>query len=345
MSAEQTSSVINSWDTIRLELLNTPVRDLRLGVEGSPLDPMVRRLYRELKDKAISYRPKIYLSDSWGCPNEVPLIGIPFYLADRRLSRIEEEQTGEIEDEQMIMMLLRHEAGHAVNYAYRLWETPGWTETFGRFSRPYRDSFEPDPLSRQFVRHLMHSQYRWTYAQKHPDEDFAETFAVWVTPRSGWRRKYMNWPAINKLLYVDRLMRKIRKRQPTKTSGEPLNPVDELSLTLAEHYGQRTEKYRALAQGYVDDNLREVFPHSGKKSAVPAERLIRHHRRELLARITRWSSLDQTDARTIIDKLVDRSKALRLDFEPQQEGARVLDLTALATALAMDFGYTGRFTA
>jgi hypothetical protein len=343
MSAEHTASVINSWDTVRLELLNTPIKDLGLRIEGSPLVPLIKRLHREFDDKRIGYRPKIYLSDSWGCPNEVPMIGAPFYLADRRLARIEEEQTGEVEDEQLIMMLLRHEAGHAVNYAYRLWEQPGWTEVFGRFSRPYRDTFDPDPFSRQFVRHIMHSQYRWTYAQKHPDEDFAETFAVWITPRSGWRRKYLNWPALKKLEFVDRLIRKIRQKPPLRAGGELLNPASELSVTLAEHYGQRTEKYRASARGYVDDKLREVFPPTtGKRSAY---QLLHEYRSDLLTRITRWSGLDETDAVTILDKLEDRARALDLRFETKRTESKLLDLTALATTLAMDFGYTGRFLA
>jgi hypothetical protein len=343
MTAEHTSSVINSWDTVRLELLNTRICDLGLQVEQSPLDAPLRRLYRELRAKGLKFRPKVYLSDSWGCPNEVPAIGIPFYLADRRLGRIEEEQTGEIEDEQTVMMYLRHEAGHALNYAYRLWETPEWTATFGRFSKPYRDVFEPNPFSRQFVRHLKHHQYPWTYAQKHPDEDFAETFAVWLTPRSGWRRKYRNWPALRKLQLVDRMMRKLRGRPPLRTAGELLRPVAELRMTVANHYGQRTEHYRATAQGYVDDKLREVFSVTrGRQSAAA---LLHAQRGDLLARIARWSGLEQQDAATILDKLHSRATALRLRFDRREQDEKLLDVTVLATVLAMDYGYTGRFVA
>src|SRR6516162_4975003 len=183
---------------------------------------------------------------------------MPFYLFDKRLARIEEEQTGEVEDGQHIMTLLRHEAGHAINYAYRLYKAPEWVETFGAFTKPYRDHFRPDPLSRGFVRHLVHHQYGRTYAQKHPDEDFAETFAVWLTPRSGWRRRYRTWPALRKLKYVDRLMKAIRDQEPRCKRATPLcSPVEELTLLVAEHYGQRAQRDRAAAQGYVDDKLRE----------------------------------------------------------------------------------------
>ena len=94
--------------------LNTPIRDLGLEIERSPVQPLIQRLYRELEAKEVSFKPEFYATDGWGCPDEVPVIGIPFYLLDRRLLRTEEEQTGEIEDNHMIMMLLRHEAGHAI---------------------------------------------------------------------------------------------------------------------------------------------------------------------------------------------------------------------------------------
>ena len=203
MSAAQVSSPFHSWETVRCELLHSRVCDLGLQIEGSPIEPFTQRLHREFAAKGMAFRPSFYLTDSWGCPDRVPIIGVPFYLADKRLARIEEEQTGEIEDEQMIMMLIRHEAGHTVSYAYRLWKEPGWAEVFGSFSKPYREVFHPQPASREFVRHIYTSQHGRTYAQKHPDEDFAETFAVWLTPRSAWRRRYRYWPALKKLQYVD----------------------------------------------------------------------------------------------------------------------------------------------
>jgi len=109
--------------------------------------------------------------------------GIPFYLADAKLRRLE-KAVDALESDRQIMMYMRHEAGHVFNYAYRLYTTPEWRRLFGPFFRPYRDDYRPVPFSRHYVRHIE----GW-YAQKHPDEDFAETFAVWLTPRSGWRRK------------------------------------------------------------------------------------------------------------------------------------------------------------
>jgi hypothetical protein len=215
---------------------------------------------------------------------------------------------------------------------------------FGPFTRPYRDKFHPKPFSRQFVRHIAHHQHGRTYAQKHPDEDFAETFAVWLTPRSGWRRRYRTWPAIRKLRYVDRLMKSIRGTPPCCTRREFCTPVEEMDMLLAEHYGQRAERYRAAAQGYVDDKLQEVFPPVRGRTLLQAGDLLRKHRADLLARVTRWSGLDPEEVETILAKLELRADALTLQFRPGQTASKVMDVTALATALAMDFAYTGRLT-
>lgn len=344
MSSILASKVVNSWETVRFELLNTRICDLELHIEDSPVEASVRRLYREMDAKGLDFRPPVYLTDGWGCPDEVPVIGIPFYLADRRLARIEEEQTGEIETGPMLMMLLRHEAGHAINYAYRLYKRSEWVETFGPFSRPYRDTFRPNPFSRQFVRHIDHHRYGRTYAQKHPDEDFAETFAVWLAPRSGWRRRYRNWPALKKLQFVDRLMRSLRGEAPEVTDGALCTPVEEMEVLLAEHYGQRAERYRAAAQGYVDDKLREVFPPVSGRTLVLAGTLIRKHRSQLLAGVARWSGLGEEEILALLDKLEDRADALCLQFRRRETLAKVMEVTALATALAMDFVYTGQLT-
>jgi hypothetical protein len=344
MSAAHAKSLVNSWETVRYELLNSRISDLGLDVPGSLVEPFTRRLHRELAGKSLRFQPDFYLTDGWGCPDEVPVIGLPFYLADDRLRRIEEEQTGEIESDPLIMMLLRHEAGHAINYAYRLYQIPEWAEHFGSFARPYRDNFRPNPFSRQFVRHIVHHQYGRTYAQKHPDEDFAETFAVWLTPRSGWKRKYRFWPAVRKLRFVDALMRRLRHQEPVCTNGKLCTPVDSMDMLLAEHYGQRVERYRAAAQGYVDDKLREVFPPVRGRDLQLACELIRRHQPDLLERVERWSGLDREEARTILAKLEDRAEALVLQFSRRKVAAKLLDLTSLATSLAVDFAYTGRLT-
>src|ERR1700756_1738906 len=210
-------------------MLGRPIRELGLKLEGSPLERFVQQLYRELQAKGIrKFRPLCYLTDEWGCPSGEPVIGIPFYLANPNLARLEKEMN-DLEDAREIMLYLRHEAGHAFNYAYELYKTDEWRALFGPFRRPYRDSYRPIPFSRRFVRHIA----GW-YAQKHPDEDFAETFAVWLTPRSNWRRKYAGWPALGKLQFVESMMRDIRGQEPLCTKGKLCTPVESMDMLLAE---------------------------------------------------------------------------------------------------------------
>ncbi len=342
MSASSVKSLVQSWETVRFELLNRKISDLGLKIEGSPAETFVLRLRRELEAKGFIFKPGIYLTDGWGCPDRTPVIGIPFYLADARLARFEEEQNGEIEDPKTIMMLLRHEAGHAVNYAFKLWERSSWKEIFGSFTKPYRDIFRPDRFSRQFVRHIAAHPYGRTYAQKHPDEDFAETFAVWLAPRSDWRHRYLHWPVLRKLKYIDRLMKEIRRQKPPNLRRKMVRPVEKMNLALAEHYGKKADMFRRAARGYVDDRLREVFPPSRAEVLVPAVDLFRRRRAELLDGVVRWSSLDEQEAETILRKLESRTKTLDLRYPQGKQRSKEMDIVALAVALAMDYAYTGR---
>src|SRR5499426_4754928 len=215
------------------DILGKRISQLGLRLEGSPVERFVHQLYRELERKRLRrFKPVCYLTDEWGCPDGQPVIGIPFYLADPKLAGLEKEMN-DLEDRDEIMMYLRHEAGHAFNYAYLLYRTPEWRNLFGPFRRPYRDGYRPVPFSRRFVRHIA----GW-YAQKHPDEDFAETFAVWLTPRSGWRRKYRGWGAMAKLRYLDRLARQLGNTEPLRRRGQTDITADEMEMTVAEFYHQ-----------------------------------------------------------------------------------------------------------
>jgi len=341
--------ILNNWETKLMEM-NRPISELDLKIEGTRLEKLIRRLYAELDYKGISFKPKCYLTDTWGCPNKVPVIGIPFYYADPHLSKIEDEMNGDLEDEHELMMSLRHEAGHAINYGYLLYKSEKWQETFGRFSDPYRDYFHPNPRSREFVKHLYQSvgqYYGRVYAQKHPDEDFAETFAVWLTPRSNWRQKYKYWSALKKLQYVDHLMKKIGPRRPLVTNGELIHPLESLNLTLLEHYDQSEERYREKAQGYVDDVLREIFNTNGKngkgEKRIAAGGFIEKNRNQMVEMISRWTGEGIASVGPLIDKLIARAKELNLNLSPRRQSRKLMEVTALATTLIMNYIYEGKF--
>jgi hypothetical protein len=344
MQENHIQSLVRGWDTVRYELLNMKISDLSLRIEGSPLEPFTRRLHRELEVKRVPFKPGFYLTDAWGCPDRVPVIGVPFYLVDSRLQRLEEEQTGEVEDGTTIMKFLRHEAGHAINYAYRLWTREEWVQAFGVFTKPYRDDFQPLPFSRSFVCHIDAQPYGRTYAQKHPDDDFAETFAVWLTPRSAWRRRYRGWPAMRKLRAVDRLMKSIAQSKPPRQRTRLYRPVESMRILLADYYGNKAKRLRRAAQGYVDDKLREIFPPSRSKTPLPVGQLLREHHDELLQRAARWSGLDEEQTGAILEKLSERAQALKLSYGRSRSVDKLMDVVALVVALSIQYATNGRFS-
>jgi hypothetical protein len=322
------------------ELLGKRISQLGLKVEGSPVERYVERLRKELVRKGIQkFRAVVYLTDEWGCPSGEPVIGVPFYLADPKLATLERHMN-DLESEREILMYLRHEAGHAFNYAYRLYATPEWRELFGPFNRRYRDDYRPVPFSRKFVRHIA----GW-YAQKHPDEDFAETFAVWLTPRSAWRRRYRGWPALAKLRYVDKVVRQLGDRDPVVGQGDTDITVDEMELTVEEFYRQVQEQNRAAVEIAMDGDLRDMFVQKNprRKNLRPAAEFIAEHRVALTDKITYWTGVRRPVVRALIENIAQHARKLDLWSERPREAERLVELTAYGTTLAMNYLTRGKF--
>src|ERR1043165_3816697 len=169
------------------ELLKMRICDLKVQIAGSELEARIARFHRELGEKGIVLKPLCYLGDEWFCAEGAANIAIPFYLAHPRLKRLEEKMMMEVEGgtEAWCMRLLRHEMGHVMNHAYLLAKDKEWQKIFGPPSLEYSESFRARPYSKRFVRHLE----GW-YAQSHPEEDFSETLAIWLTPEVDWRSQY-----------------------------------------------------------------------------------------------------------------------------------------------------------
>lgn len=322
------------------EILNKPIRELGLKLEGSPLERYVHQLYRELARKGLKkFRPLCYLTDEWGCPSGEPVIGIPFYLANPQLARLESEMD-DLEDKREIMMYLRHEAGHAFNYAYELYKTSDWREMFGPFRRPYRDAYRPVPFSKRFVRHIE----GW-YAQKHPDEDFAETFAVWLTPRSHWRKKYQGWGALAKLKYVDRMARKFGDVDPVRPQGSTDITVEEMETTVEEFYKKALEERLSPSDLTLDNDLGDIFNISKrrKKGVRPAADLLRESRWTIIDKVHYWTGVKRPLIRLLLDSTLERVAALGLLADVRREKEHLTEVTAYLTALAMNYLQRGRF--
>jgi len=320
------------------DILNKPICELGLKLEGSALEPFVQQLYRELdRKKVVKFRPDFYLTDEWGCPSGEPVIGLPFYLARPDLSQLE-KQVNDLEEPNEIMMYVRHEAGHAFNYAYKLYRTDEWKQLFGSFRRPYRDNYRPVPFSRNYVRHLA----GW-YGQKHPDEDFAETFAVWLTPRSGWKKRYRGWGAMAKLRYMDRIAKRLSNVDPVRRHGHPDITVDEMQTTVADFYRQSSNGI-PIVELAPDSDLMDIFnTPKRKKSAVPAQDFLRDHRKMLVDKIAYWSPAQRPLIKKLVEAIEQRAGELNLRADPARQAEHLAEIAVYASTLVSNYVNKGKF--
>jgi len=313
------------------EILAIRVRDLGLQIRGTALETCIGRLYSELEDSGIKFRPGCYLADEWLCPDKVPIIGIPFCLAHPRLKRIEQKMMLEVEGgtEEECMKLLRHECGHAINYAYYLYKRTRWRQLFGPFTAEYKSSYPAKPYSRRYVMHLADN-----YAQCHPDEDFAETFAVWLTPESNWHEKYKNWPAMKKLQYVDNLALKIGDVPPENTARDKPWSAARMTSTLAVHYERKRKHLGDDFPGYYDPSLLALFgPSRDGATPVKAAAFLRSHRRYIVSSVSRWTGQRKYDISQLLGKLIRRCRALDLHVRTS-ENETMIAVTSFVTAAA-----------
>lgn len=323
----------DSWESEKQSLLTRRISELGLAITGTRVEKMIDQLYAELADKSLAFRPPVYLTDQWGCPDGTPLIGVPFYLADPRLEKIEDDFAEGIESETESMRFMRHEAGHAFNYAYRIYDRPDWRQTFGPWSRPYRERYKADPFSHDFVRHIL----GW-YAQKHPDEDFAETFAVWLTPGLDWRKAYDGWPALNKLEYVDRVMRELAvESPPVPAPTDDDLPVEAMRYSLEDHYREMGDSIPVSDSGVFDGDLRNIFATRDESpDGERADGFLASHRREIVGRISYWTGESAHSVRDFLNLLRKRAELLDLRVRGL-EASTLVELTAFGTAVMMNY--------
>ncbi len=293
--------------------------DLKLSIERSPLARHVRRLYADLQRRGIHLRPHVWLSEEWFSPDGVPGIAVPFYLAHPRLERLERRLMHEAEggNSRLLMRILRHEAGHALDNAYRLRRRKRWREVFGHASRPYPARYRARAGSRRYVQHLG----EW-YAQAHPTEDFAETFAVWLTPKSAWRRNYADWPALHKLQAVDELVASIRARRAPVRNRTRIEPLEQDTRTLAAHYRRKLAHNRQIRRGLADELLKRAFTaERTRRAQLKAATLLRARARTLSAVVARALRIDPYSVQQVLCMLIERSEALNLYVRGNQRDA------------------------
>jgi hypothetical protein len=329
-------------------LLSTPIRDLGLKIAGTPLEPILKEFRKELESVGIKkLKPHFYLSTEWGVPFNTISLAIPFYLARPDLIEVHAERVGHVEGvgRPEILRYLRHEMGHVVNYAYKLYEHDEWIKQFGSITQPYVEEYRPQPFSRRYVRHLP----GW-YAQKHPDEDWAETFAVWMTPGKDWRATYANWAtALAKVQYCDRTMKLLNEREPDVTATEADEDVSTLVESVEDFYKADDSDTEAPPPG-LDGALLGIFEDYGEMAdktttapRQPAADLMRRIERQVMDNVYRWTGHFPERTRRLVRHLAERAKQLRQVYPEDRETEATIAVTTLVASLAMNYVFRGTY--
>jgi hypothetical protein len=327
------------WTSLNDEqLLDLRLCDLPLSIEGTEVAQRIARVDAELAARGL-VSPHYWLSDEWFSPDGIPGVAVPFYLAHPRLTHLELAQMLEVEggDEETCLKILRHEAGHAIDNAYRLRRRPTRRRLFGTPATPYPEYYTPKPYSRSFVQHLDH----W-YAQSHPDEDFAETFAVWLDPDSSWATRYAGWPAQRKLEYMNRVMREVAGRTPAVVSKRRVDPLPRLRKTLREHYHKKREHYGLDAPNFYESDLRNLFSDAPEYAKnIPAARFLKRIRKEVRSTVASFTDSYQYTIEQLIEKIISRCRELNLRLTDPEETTKT-DFMVFLTVQTMNHLHSGR---
>lgn len=330
------------WATLSdQDLLERRISRLDLHLDGSTLEPLIRQLYDELSAQGLAFHPPCHVGDEWFVPVGIPAIFVPFFLVHDRLRSLERTMMLEVEGgtPESFMQLMRHETAHAYAYAFQLPRKKKWQQTFGQTSREETPQFyRPRPFSRSYVMHLDD----W-YAQSHPDEDFAETFAVWLTPGLEWRKRYSGWKALQKLEYVDALMRSLAGQSPVPAPAYRVSEYDCLNLKLKTYYARKRKQYEDSYPDFYDADLRQLFPGTvDGPERIKAGAYLRGRRRRLMNPVCQWTNERRFRVNKLLSRLIERCDQLGLHVlkdDPQSD----MRVATFITTLVMNNLFTGKF--
>lgn len=325
------------------EILKLRFKNIALTISGSEVEVRVNQLYAELAAKGLHFRPRIFLGDEWFSPEGMNAISVPFYLANTRLKNLEKNLMLEVEggDSDWFMRLLRHEAGHCFDHCYRFSKRKKWSQIFGSPNLEYQpETYRPQPYSKSYVKHLD----RW-YAQAHPDEDFAETFAVWLNPNSDWKKEYSKWPvALKKLNYVEKIAKESTKLKVMAEKGRPPSAVAYLTSTLEKYYQRRKRDNADEYPDFYDSDLKKIF--NGEinlsKRDFSAGRFMLRHRKLIVATVAWATSERKFTIDALVKRLADRCSNLELRLG-KSEIETMMEVTSLLTSLVKNYLFTGKF--
>lgn len=320
------------------ELLELKFCDLNLKIKGSRVEPFIKQLNKELSEKKLRFKPSVWISEDWYSVDGIPGIAIPFYVVHERLAKLQRKMLLDAEgfSERHCIKLLRHEAGHAIDNAFRLRKSRKRQQLFGLSSTPYPEEYSPQAYSRKFVVHLN----SW-YAQAHPDEDWAETFAVWLTPTSRWSMRYKNWPALKKLQFVDSTMKGLKNVTPPVSSKEQPGSIERNRRKLKTYYREKTDELGLDQPFYMDPLLVRLFSADTKyRDKKLAATFIRSERKVIRDKVARWTGQYKYTIDQMLKDVIQSCQEKKLRLTRSEKETR-MDLVGMLTAQTLNYINSG----
>jgi len=325
------------------EILKLRFKDMSLPIAGTDIEERAQQLYAELEARGLAFKPQIFFGDEWFSPEGMNAISVPFYLANTRLKNLEKTLMLEVEggDSEWFMKLLRHEAGHCFDHCYKFSKRKKWSAVFGSPNLEYSpETYRPQPYSKSYVKHLD----RW-YAQAHPDEDFAETFAVWLNPNIDWKKEYATWPAaLAKLNYVDQLAKESVKLKNSSEKGRWPSDVQNLTSTLEKYYQKRKRENADDYPDFYDHDLKVIFNGDLNlaKREFSAERFMNRNRKAIVATVAWATNERKFTIDALVKRLAVRCGQLELRLG-KSETQTTMEAASFLTSLVKNYLFTGKF--
>jgi hypothetical protein len=325
------------------DILKLRFKDISLSIKDTEVYEYVQQLYSELESKGLTFKPHIFFGDEWFSPEGMNAIAVPFYLANAKLRHLEKSLMLDVEggNQEWFMKLIRHEAGHCFDHCYRFSKRKLWQSYFGSPNEDYQpDTYRPQPYSKSYVKHLDN----W-YAQAHPDEDFAETFAVWLNPASDWKKTYAKWPvALAKLEYLEQLAKESSKKKNLAEKGRLPSDVSRLMTTLAKYYQKRKREQADDYPDFYDSDLKIIFNGESdlSKREFSAGRFMKRQQKAIISTVA-WSTGER---KFTVDALVKRLTARCSEIElkiGKSETQTTMEVASFLTSLVMNYLFTGKF--
>lgn len=325
------------------DILKLRFKDISLSIKDTEVHEYVQQLYSELEAKGLTFRPHIFFGDEWFSPEGMNAISVPFYLANGKLKNLERSLMLDVEGghHEWFMKLIRHEAGHCFDHCYRFSKRKLWQSYFGSPNEDYQpDTYRPQPYSKSYVKHLDN----W-YAQAHPDEDFAETFAVWLNPASDWKKTYAKWPvALAKLEYMEQLAKESAKRKILAEKGRVPSDVSRLTTTLEKYYQKRKREQADDYPDFYDSDLKIIFNGEAElsKREFSAGRFMKRQQKSIISTVAWATGERKFTVDALVKRLTLRCNEIELKLG-KSETQTTLEVASFLTSLVMNYLFTGKF--